>query len=64
MLELSNVHKVYKVGAFGGDRLQALRVDLVVRGEELVHELAGEQSSGACDAHAITSPENATSLAP
>ncbi|MFC9090535.1 ATP-binding cassette domain-containing protein [Nocardiopsis dassonvillei] len=46
MLELSHVHKVYKVGAFGGDRLRAVRdVSLTVGAGEVV-SLIGESGSG------------------
>ena len=46
MLELSHVHKVYRVGAFGGSRLRAVRdVDLTVRPGEVV-SLIGESGSG------------------
>lgn len=46
MLELSHVHKVYRVGAFGGGRKRAVRdVDLTVRPGEVV-SLIGESGSG------------------
>ncbi|NYH51616.1 MULTISPECIES: ABC transporter ATP-binding protein [Nocardiopsis] len=46
MLELSQVHKVYKVGAFGGGRLRAVRdVNLTVEPGEVV-SLIGESGSG------------------
>ena len=46
MLELSHVHKVYRVGAFGGTRLRAVRdVDLMVKPGEVV-SLIGESGSG------------------
>ncbi|WP_017571923.1 ATP-binding cassette domain-containing protein [Nocardiopsis halotolerans] len=46
MLELSNVHKVYKVGTFGGGRLRAVRdVNLTVAPGEVV-SLIGESGSG------------------
>ncbi|MEV6817284.1 ABC transporter ATP-binding protein [Nocardiopsis dassonvillei] len=46
MLELSHVHKVYKVGAFGGGRLRAVRdVSLTVGAGEVV-SLIGESGSG------------------
>ncbi|WP_017608405.1 ABC transporter ATP-binding protein [Nocardiopsis xinjiangensis] len=46
MLELSHVHKVYRVGAFGGGRKRAVRdVGLTVRPGEVV-SLIGESGSG------------------
>ncbi|MGW9553956.1 ATP-binding cassette domain-containing protein [Nocardiopsis sp. NPDC055551] len=46
MLELSHVHKVYRVGAFGGAKLRAVRdVNLVVEPGEVV-SLIGESGSG------------------
>lgn len=46
MLELSHVHKVYRVGAFGGSTLRAVRdVNLVVKPGEVV-SLIGESGSG------------------
>lgn len=46
MLELSHVHKVYRVGAFGGARLRAVRdVSLTVEPGEVV-SLIGESGSG------------------
>ncbi|GAB3704700.1 ABC transporter ATP-binding protein [Nocardiopsis oceani] len=46
MLELSHVHKVYRVGAFGGGKLRAVRdVNLVVEPGEVV-SLIGESGSG------------------
>ncbi|MEE2043844.1 ATP-binding cassette domain-containing protein, partial [Nocardiopsis tropica] len=46
MLELSHVHKVYRVGAFGGGRLRAVRdVSLTVEPGEVV-SLIGESGSG------------------
>ncbi|MBE2999925.1 ATP-binding cassette domain-containing protein [Nocardiopsis sp. HNM0947] len=46
MLELSHVHKVYRVGAFGGGRLRAVRdVGLTVEPGEVV-SLIGESGSG------------------
>ncbi|MET9782022.1 ABC transporter ATP-binding protein [Nocardiopsis alba] len=46
MLELSHVHKVYRVGAFGGGRLRAVRdVDLTVEPGQVV-SLIGESGSG------------------
>ncbi|MFE9242857.1 ATP-binding cassette domain-containing protein [Nocardiopsis sp. NPDC006938] len=46
MLELSHVHKVYRVGAFGGSRLRAVRdVSLTVAPGEVV-SLIGESGSG------------------
>ncbi|MFL1378341.1 MULTISPECIES: ATP-binding cassette domain-containing protein [unclassified Nocardiopsis] len=46
MLELSHVHKVYRVGAFGGGRLRAVRdVSLKVGSGEVV-SLIGESGSG------------------
>lgn len=46
MLELKHVHKVYRVGAFGGGRLRAVRdVTLTVRPGEVV-SLIGESGSG------------------
>lgn len=46
MLELSHVHKVYRVGAFGGARLRAVRdVNLTVEPGEVV-SLIGESGSG------------------
>nr|WP_218909057.1 ATP-binding cassette domain-containing protein [Nocardiopsis sinuspersici] len=45
-MELSQVHKVYKVGAFGGGRLRAVRdVNLTVEPGEVV-SLIGESGSG------------------
>ena len=46
MLELKHVHKVYRVGAFGGGRLRAVRdVNLTVEPGEVV-SLIGESGSG------------------
>jgi peptide/nickel transport system ATP-binding protein len=46
VLELSHVHKVYRVGAFGGGRLRAVRdVSLTVEPGEVV-SLIGESGSG------------------
>ncbi|MBQ1083724.1 ATP-binding cassette domain-containing protein [Nocardiopsis sp. B62] len=46
MLELSHVHKVYRVGAFGGAKLRAVRdVNLTVEPGEVV-SLIGESGSG------------------
>ncbi|MER6626449.1 ABC transporter ATP-binding protein [Streptomyces sp. NPDC000931] len=46
MLELSHVHKVYRVGAFGGARLRAVRdVSLTVEPGKVV-SLIGESGSG------------------
>lgn len=46
MLQLSHVHKVYRVGAFGGGRLRAVRdVNLTVEPGEVV-SLIGESGSG------------------
>ena len=46
MLELSHVHKVYRVGAFGAGKLRAVRdVNLVVEPGEVV-SLIGESGSG------------------
>lgn len=46
MLELSHVHKVYRVGAFGGEKLRAVRdVNLTVEPGEVV-SLIGESGSG------------------
>ena len=46
MLKLNHVHKVYRVGAFGGAKLRAVRdVDLVVEPGEVV-SLIGESGSG------------------
>ncbi|WP_017581856.1 ATP-binding cassette domain-containing protein [Nocardiopsis valliformis] len=46
MLELSHVHKVYRVGAFGGAKLRAVRdVSLTVEPGEVV-SLIGESGSG------------------
>ncbi|MFW6639425.1 ABC transporter ATP-binding protein [Nocardiopsis algeriensis] len=46
MLELKNVHKVYRVGAFGGGRKRAVRdVSLTVEPGEVV-SLIGESGSG------------------
>lgn len=46
MLELSHVHKVYKVGAFGGGRLRAVRDVSLTVGEGEVVSLIGESGSG------------------
>jgi ABC-type oligopeptide transport system ATPase subunit len=46
VLELSHVHKVYRVGAFGGAKLRAVRdVNLTVKPGEVV-SLIGESGSG------------------